>query len=338
MQKLIIGVGILVVFLLIVGFLLPAQSRFIVTTEIDAPPATVFALVNSMRRRELWSNLSVTDPNARVMYSGPPRGTGATVTWDGAIIGSGTQTISESIPYEHVTSLINPGEPGEARSWFVLAGESGGTSVRRGFEHYYGLNIVGRYFGVFVTGVIRRDYQNDLENLKLAAESLPAADFSDLDIERMRVEPGRIAYVSSSSTPDPASVSEALGNAYAEVVRFIDVNGLDIAGPPLSIKRSFRGSEFRFDAGIPVRGITESTPRESGKARLGSTHGGIVIRTTHIGSYDSLNQTHRKIAAYLAALGIERNGDAWESYVNDAAETAESELLTYIYYPVREGT
>ena len=189
MQKLIIGVGVLVVILLVAGLLLPAKSSFIVTTEIDAPRATVFALVNSVRRRELWSPVSATDPNARVTYSGPPRGPGATVAWEGAIIGSGTETIKESIPYERVASLINPGEPGEAHSWFMLTGETGRPTVQRGFEHPYGLNIVGRYFGLFVTGIIRRDYQNGLDNLKQVAESLPADDFSDLVIESMRVEP-----------------------------------------------------------------------------------------------------------------------------------------------------
>mgnify|MGYP002064469261 CR=1 FL=1 len=36
-----------------------------------------------------------------------------------------------------------------------------------------------------------------------------------------------------------------------------------------------------------------------------------------------------------AALGIERNGDAWESYVSDPAKVPEAELVTLIYYPVR---
>ena len=48
----------------------------------------------------------------------------------------------------------------------------------------------------------------------------------------------------------------------------------------------------------------------------------------------TLGATHRKIAAYLAALGIERAGDAWESYVSDPTKVPESELLTYVYYPI----
>ena len=46
---------------------------------------------------------------------------------------------------------------------------------------------------------------------------------------------------------------------------------------------------------------------------------------------------HRGLRVIItaAATGIERNGDAWESYVSDPTKVAESELLTYVYYPVR---
>ncbi len=54
-----------------------------------------------------------------------------------------------------------------------------------------------------------------------------------------------------------------------------------------------------------------------------------------MGPYRNLATTHRKITAYLAALGIERNGSAWESYVSDPAKVEEKDLLTYVYYPVK---
>ena len=35
------------------------------------------------------------------------------------------------------------------------------------------------------------------------------------------------------------------------------------------------------------------------------------------------------------ALGIERNGAVWESYVSDPRHVAEGDLLTYVYYPIK---
>lgn len=337
MQKVLYGILAALVAVALIGFVLPRTHSVEVSTEIDANPATVFALVNDFRRFTLWAPWGDTDPNARFIYSGNIRGAGATVTWDGAILGSGTQTITESRPFEYVGIAISPGEPGEARSWFRLEPGVGTTIVHWGFEADYGINIVGRYFASMLGGVVARDYEAGLAGLKELAESLPRGDFSDIDIEHLVVEPVQIAYLPTHSLPEPTATADALGKAYFEILSFIDEHGLQDAGAPLSITRTFVGAELLFDAGIPVRGVTDATPTDGAGVKIGSTYGGPVIRVRHVGPYRNLATTHRKITAYLAALGIERNGSAWESYVSDPAKVAETDLLTYVYYPVREN-
>ncbi len=334
-QKLTYGVGAFIVLLIIVGLALPRTHSIEVSQEIDAHPATVFALVNDFRRFALWAPLAEVDPNARIIFSGNKTGVGAVMSWDGAIAGSGRQSIIESRPFEHVMMLLSPGEPGEAKSWFDLAPGTGTTIVTWGFEADYGLNIVGRYFASMLGSVVARDYQNGLLNLKELAESLPSADFSDIEIEHIVVEATQIAYLPTSSLPEPSAISEAMGEAYFEILNFIDRHDLRDAGAPLSITRTFSGSKLLFDAAIPVQGVTEATPRDGASVRLGLTYAGPVIRVRHLGPYRLLATTHRKISAYLAAHGIERNGDAWESYVGDPGDVPEEDLLTYVYYPVR---
>ncbi len=336
MQKVLYGIGALLALLLVIGLLLPRQSRFVLEAGIDAPPATVFALLNDMRRTRLWSHTAEIDPNAEYRYSGPVRGAGSTVAWDGPVAGSGTQTIVESRPHEHIETLINAGEKGEARAWFDLESSDGGTGLRWGFTHDHGYNLVGRYVGLLATGIIRRGYEHSLANLEALAESLPSADFSELRVERIQVEPKPIAYKSMQSAPDAASMSEALGRAYSDILGFMEAHELRAAGSPLSIARDFSGARLNFDAGIPVTGVTDTTPRNTEGVRLGRTDGGSVLRVTHKGPYRHLAGTHRKIAAYLAAHGLQRDGASWESYVSDPAAVPEADLLTYIYYPVRE--
>ncbi len=335
-QKFLYVSGAAVAVLIVVGLFLPRHSRVEVSTLVDAPPATVYALVNDFRRVDLWSPRTATDPNARVIFSGPKRGIGATVTWDGVIVGSGTQTIVESRANEHVATTLNPGEPGEARTWFDIGREDGSTRVTWGFAHDHGLNLVGRYFALLLSGVVKREYESGIGALKELAESLPRTDFGDLDVEHLVVEQVQIAYLPTTSLPEPAAISEAMGKAYFEILSFIDTHGLTEAGAALSIVRGFAGSQLRFDAAIPVRGITEETPRGSAAVKLGSTYSGPAIRVRHVGSYRQLGTTHRKLAAYLTALGLERNGDAWETYVSDPTRVPEAELLTDVYYPVRE--
>ncbi len=335
MQKVIYGIGAFFAVLIIIGFALPRTHQIEVSTEIDAHPATVFALVNDFRRHSLWSPWLNTDPNARFLYSGAIRGQGAIMTWDGAIIGNGNLVITESRPFEYVGIAMSPGEPGEAKSWFRLTPGVGTTLVSWGFEADYGLNIVGRFFASMLGGVVARDYNDGLAGLKELAESLPGADFSDIEIEHIVVETSDIAFLAATSRPEPAAISEAMGKAYFQILNFIDENSLSDAGAPLSIARDFSGSELVFDAAIPVRGLNAETPRDGPGVRIGQTYGGAVIRVRHIGSYRSLTATHRKISAYLSALGIDRNGAAWESYVSDPGNVPENELLTYVYYPIK---
>jgi effector-binding domain-containing protein len=334
-QKLLYGTAALVVLLIVIGFALPRTHSVQVSTEIDAHPATVFALLNDFRRYALWSPLVDTDPNVRILYSGNARGVGATMSWDGAIVGSGTQTIVESKPYDHIGIVMNPGEPGEARSMFDLSAGTGTTIVSWRFEADYGMNLVARYFASMLGRIVARDYESGLASLRELAESLPSADFGDTEIERMTVEAAEIAYLPATSRPEPTAMSEAMGDAYFQVLNFIDANDLQVAGAPMSIMRTFSGAELMFDAAIPVRGVTASTPRDGATVKIGLTQAGPVIRVKHIGSYRTLTETHRKISAYLAAHGIERNGATWESYVSDPGDVPEDELLTYVYYPIK---
>lgn len=337
MNKILYGIGAFLALLILIGFLLPRESRFVVAADIDANPATVFALVNSMRRRLAWSPITDKDPNARVEVSGPPRGIGSTLVWDGGIAGSGREEIVDSRPYDYVETVINAGEPGETRTWFELDRiEGAGTHTRWGIALDHGLNVIGRYSGLVVRRVLAADYRRRLEQLAAFAETLPRTDFSDLEVEAVRVESVDIAYIRTTSPPDPARMSEALGESYFEVLRFIDRHGLRAAGAPISIARAYQGAALRFDAGIPVAGVEDETPQEDGPVRLGRTYGGNAIRASHRGSYRRLAETHRKVASFLAATGLTRNGDPWESYVNDPTEADERELLTYLYYPVRE--
>lgn len=335
MRKLLFGIGTVISILIIVGLALPRRLHVEVTTGIDAHPATVFALVDDFHRVSLWSAWLESDPNARVEYSGPQRGVGAAMSWDGAIIGAGSERITESRPYEYVGVAIDPDSAAAARSWFSLEPRADGTALTWGYERDFGFNLAGRYLALLRRGVVRREYAAGISGLEELAESLPDADFSDLEIEQIQVEAVTIAYLPTNSLPAPAAISAAMGDAYFEILTYIDRHGLTEAGAPMSIMRSFSGARLSFDAAIPVRGDTEAAAKDAATVRIGKTYAGPVIRVRHVGPYRELGTTHRKIAAYLAALGIERAGAAWESYVSDPTKVPENELVTYVYYPIK---
>lgn len=335
-RKILYSIGGLIALVFAIGVVLPSSAEVERRVEIGAHPATVFALLNDFRQVNKWSPWTNTDPNARFDIGGPPRGVGASLTWDGDIVGSGRQVIVESVPFERVVSELELDDRGHALATFELIGIPAGTEVVWRFETRFGFDLLARYFGLMLDSVVGDDYEKGLARLKSMAESLPGADFGDIEIEHVVVEETEIAYLPTTSVPEPTAIAESMGQSYFRILSFIDEHGLTDAGAPISISRGFSGSDLMFDAAIPVRGVTGDTPRSGTPVRIGQTYGGPVIRVKHVGPYRELGLTHDKIAAYLAALGIERNGDAWESYASDPTRTAESELLTFVYYPVRE--
>ena len=203
------------------------------------------------------------------------------------------------------------------------------------WQRHFGLNLAGRYFGLLLDGIRGPVLEEDLTSLAAIAERLPPADFSDLEVQHIFVESSDIAYVTTTSAPQAGAVTSAMSDSFFNILNFVKRHGLIEAGAPISITRTFAGSNLVFDAAIPIGGLTGATPRTENSVKIGKTYEGQVIRARHSGAYASLGRTHDKIAAYLAAKGIARNGDAWESYVSDPNRRDESGLTTYVYYPIR---
>jgi len=328
-------VGIVIGAIVVIGVLLPSDPGVERDLLIDARPATVFWLLNDIRQINEWSPYSENDPNARIMLSGPPSGVGASISWSGRIIGQGRQTIIESVPFERIVSEESSADRIEARHTISLTEEDGRTHVTWRREQHFGFNLAGRYFGLLLDGIRGPELAQDLARLAEMAEGLPPADFSDIEIEHIYVESLDIAYVTTRSEPQSEAVTSAMSDSFFDILAFIRRHRLVEAGAPLSVTRTFAGANLVFDAAIPIRGLTGTTPRTENTVKIGKTYEGPVIRARHIGAYATLGRTHDKIAAYLAARGIARNGDAWEAYVSDPERTDESGLVTYVYYPIR---
>jgi effector-binding domain-containing protein len=335
MHKLLYVTGATLVVLLLVGLLLPAETSFVISRPVSAPAATVFALIDTPRRSYQWSRIRDTDPDAQVRFPGPYRGEGAALAWDGLLGGSGIEIITASEPYRSVTKVVNPGEASEAFIHYDVDPAADGSSVTLRYTHDYGLNIVGRYMGPLLARILRRDHAAGLDELTALAESLPGADFAPLDIEHVDVEPVRMAWLPTSSEASAAAVSDALGDAYFRILNVLRANGLQAAGPPLSILHEFSGTRRLFDAAIPLGATGDVELRDADGVRVGLSPGGPAVRARHTGRYRGLREAHRRVIAYLAAYGLEIDGDPWEVYVSDPASIAEQERLTEIYYPLR---
>jgi hypothetical protein len=132
LKRLAIGLVLLIAAFLVAVWFQDDDYRLTRTTVIAAPAAAVFAQVNDLQKWESWSPWAKIDPNAKVTFSGPQSGEGASFKWDGNDkVGAGTMTITASRPNTRVatrTDFVKPFE-GSSNSDFVFSENGGQTNV-----------------------------------------------------------------------------------------------------------------------------------------------------------------------------------------------------------------
>ncbi|MDB6138113.1 MAG: polyketide cyclase [Verrucomicrobiaceae bacterium] len=175
---------ILLVFVFaIVAFLIIAAMRpdhFSVTRSItvQAPPATVFALVNDFHKWEGWSPWAKIDPNAKNAFEGAASGTGAGFTWSGNNdVGEGRMTITESKPDDLIKLDLVFKQPMEGTNLtvFTFKPEGAGTTVSwtMSGENNFISKMISLVFNCdkMVGGM----FEKGLASMKSLAEAAPKA-------------------------------------------------------------------------------------------------------------------------------------------------------------------
>src|SRR5688572_31421607 len=94
-----IGIAAVILILVIVIAMRPADFRYARSTVIAAPATTIFPHVNDFKKTDVWSPWLKYDPNVKLTHEGPPAGVGAIESWEGdKNVGSGRMTVVESRP------------------------------------------------------------------------------------------------------------------------------------------------------------------------------------------------------------------------------------------------
>jgi effector-binding domain-containing protein/uncharacterized protein YndB with AHSA1/START domain len=336
-KKAAIFLVVLVVLLAGIGMLLPRMRHVERSTTIGAPPATVFALVNGYRLFNKWSPWFELDPAARYTYEGPDFGVGARMAWtsEKKDVGSGSQEIVESRPHEAVKVKLDFGGQGTAMAQWTLAPEGEGTKVTWGLDADMGAGPIGRWFGLMMDGMVGKDYEKGLAGLKTLAEGLPKENFAGLVVETVEVKPVTIAFVPATSTKEEQAIAAAIGGAYGKVGLFMTKNGLKQAAAPITINKKWDSAGYEFDAAIPVDHAPEKAVPADSAVQLKETYGGKALKVVHKGAYRNMETTYNQLLAWMAAYGYESSGPPWDEYVSDPGNTAEAELITHIFMPLK---
>ena len=166
---------ILLVLLVMIGFLLPSSAKVERSIVINASPAAVFPHLNGMRAFHAWSPWSAIDPETQYQFDGPESGIGSRMTWHSgdARVGQGSQEITESKPYTRVKTQLVFGDQGDGNATFLLEPEGNSTRVRWQFDTEFGWDLLGRYVGLMLDGMVGTSYDKGLKDLKQRIEQTP---------------------------------------------------------------------------------------------------------------------------------------------------------------------
>ena len=172
-KKILLALVVVLLVLVAVIAMQPADFTISRSTTVNAPPAAVFTQVNDFRKWEAWSPWLKMDPNTKVTFDGPAEGKGAKYAWVSEKTGEGNMTIVESQPNEQVKIDLIFVKPFKADNDvdFTFKPEAGGTAVT--WTMIGKNNFFGKAFGLFMDmdKMIGGDFEKGLADIKSAAEA-----------------------------------------------------------------------------------------------------------------------------------------------------------------------
>jgi effector-binding domain-containing protein len=334
-KKTLAALGAILAATVVIGFFLPRTAHVERSITLEAPPATVFTVLNGFGQFQKWSPWAELDPQAQTTFEGPANGLGAKMSWSGnADAGTGSQEIIESTPFSRIRIRLVLGDfGGDFTSTYRIEPRNDGSQLTWAFDANYGGNVLGRYFGLFADALVGPDYERGLAKLKMLVDALPRADFFGLQISLVETRAEPVIMVGAHSPADPKSIGVTLGVAYGRLSGFMSAHGLKQVGPPIAIWHGEDKGALSLDAAIPV---DRAEVPSGGAIRAGSTFAGPAVRAVYRGPYAGLAAAHDQVLAYLAAAGLKQAGPMWEQYVSDPGKTPDGELVTHLYYPIRD--
>ena len=171
-------IGVFVVGVLAYAATKPDMFRLQRTATINAPPQTVFALINDYRNWTAWSPWERKDPNLKRTYSEPSSGKGATYAWEGdKNVGKGSMLITDTVAGSRVALNLDFEKPFRAHNKVVFDLESKGLTTDVTWSMEGPTPFFAKIIHVFIDmdKMVGRDFEAGLAAMKAAAEKQVAA-------------------------------------------------------------------------------------------------------------------------------------------------------------------
>ena len=152
----------------------------------------------------------------------------------------------------------------------------------------------------------------------------------DIEVNELKAEYA-VAIEQTAITME--KIAEVTTGGLQKIFNYLVEQGIQMTGAPYLAYKNCNEDFSQFDAemGIPV---TEEFA-VSGEFFMSKTSEGKAVCGMHKGAYKDIEPTYMALMQYLAENSLESTGVYYEYYINDPADTPESELLTKVVFPVK---
>lgn len=118
-----------------------------------------------------------------------------------------------------------------------------------------------------------------------------------------------------------------------KVFHFLEQKNVEIAGAPYLAYQNANAdfTEFDVELGIPVCKEVAVT----GEFFMSKTCEGKAVTTMHKGAYKDVDLAYTALMGYMVENRLESTGVYYDYYLNNPANTSESELLTQVIFPIK---
>ena len=177
LKGILIALGVIVVVLVIVVALRPAEYRVVRSATVSAPAAVVFEQVNDLHKFQAWSPWARLDPTSKNTFEGPPAGTGAAFAWVGnSKVGEGRMTIIESRPNEAIGIRLDFVKPfaGTSSAAFTFKPEGNQTAVTWSMTGRHNFIVKAMSLFMSMDKMIGGMFEQGLANLNAVAQTAAA--------------------------------------------------------------------------------------------------------------------------------------------------------------------
>lgn len=167
-------IAVLIACFLAFAAMKPDHFQIARSIDIQAPPETIFPLINDLQAFNTWNPFYGKDPAAKFTYSGPASGKGAIHSWDGnGDVGKGSIEITKAVTPSRVAMRLDMVSPMEAHNdvTFTIEPQGGATKVTwdmRGVQPFLG-KVMDAIFGM--DAMVGSEFEKGLKSLKAKAEA-----------------------------------------------------------------------------------------------------------------------------------------------------------------------